>query len=324
MSGNRMSRSLGVAGALVLMVVSVTIGSSRVDAAQAPVGLGTATSFAVLGGQTVSNTGPSVITGDLGVYPGSAAVGFPPGVVNGGVIHIDAVALQAQTDLVDAYNDAAGRTPVSVVSADLGGQTLQPGVYAGGGLSLTGTLTLDGQGDPNSVFIFQAASTLITADVSTVALINGVNPCNVYWQVGSSTTLGTNSVFVGTVMALTSISATTGAAITGRLLARNGSVTLDSNIVTAPACAQLAPTTTTSTAATTTVAAATTTAIGAATTTAPGGVGTSTPPTAPPFVGTIPRTGSGMATTTGILGLAVSGLGLVLLIGFARRPRRNA
>ena len=230
------------AAVTVLVMIATSAGSAAVPFAEASVNLGTASSFAVLGGQTVTNTGPSVITGDLGVSPGSAVVGFPPGVVIGATHAADAVALQAQSDLTTAYNDAAGRTPATAVPSDLGGLTLTTGVYSNAtSIGLTGTVTLDGQGDPNAVFIFQAGSTLITASNSTVALINGAQACNVYWQVGSSATLGTNSSFVGNVMALTSIAAQTGTTVSGRVLARNGAVTLDSNVITAPICTPTSP-----------------------------------------------------------------------------------
>jgi uncharacterized membrane protein YgcG len=203
---------------------------------QAPVGLGTAAPFGVLAGQSVTNTGPSVITRDLGVSPGTAITGFPPGVVTGAEHSADAVALQAQNDLTTAYLDAASRAPDAVTSV-LTGQTLAPGVYkANAGMSLTGTVTLDGQGRPDAVFIFQAGSTLITGSSSTVNLINGAQACNVFWQVGSSATLGTNNTFVGTVMALTSATVQTGTSVAGRVLARNGSVTLDNNRITRPTC----------------------------------------------------------------------------------------
>lgn len=251
-------RLLGILLVLTLGVALSGVGAIQADAAQAPVGLGTAASFAVLAGQTVTNTGPSVITGGIGLSPGSAVTGFPPGTVHGSIHTADAVALQAQADLTTAYNDAASRATSATVSADLGGQKLLPGVYTGGTLGLTGTLTLDAQGDPHAVFVFQSASTLITASSSKVMIINGGNACNVFWQVTSSATLGTSSVFVGTVLALTSITATTGAVIFGRLLARNGAVTLDSNQMNRPSC----------TAATS--ATATTGAAGAATTNLPG------------------------------------------------------
>ena len=222
--------------ALTLGVAVSGVSSIQADAAQARVGLGTAASFAVLAGQTVTNTGPSVITGGIGLSPGSAVTGFPPGTVNGTIHTADAVALQAQADLTTAYNDAAGRPTSATVSADLGGQKLVPGVYTGGTLGLTGTLTLDAQGDPHAVFVFQSASTLITASSSRVTVINGGDACNVFWQVTSSATLGTSSVFVGTVLALTSVTATTDAVIFGRLLARNGAVTLDDNKMNRPSC----------------------------------------------------------------------------------------
>lgn len=200
--------------------------------------MGTAASFAVLGGTTVTNTGPSAISGNLGVSPNTAVTGFPPGKVIHGTIHsADAVAAQAQHDVTTAYNDAAGRSPSATVGADLGGRTLAPGVYTGPTLGLTGTLTLNAHGNPNAVFVFQAGSTLITASTSKVALVNGANACNVFWKVGSSATLGTHSVFVGTVLALTSVSAKTGASVKGRLLARNGAVTLDTNTITSTSCA---------------------------------------------------------------------------------------
>ena len=246
------------AGVLALaVVVSIALALFGGPAGAQAVGLGTAESFAVLAGTTVTNTGPTQISGNVGVSPGTAVVGFPPGIVTNGTIHAaNAEAAQAQADLTTAYNDAAGRT-CTPVNPELGNQVLGPGVYCATTLAITGTLTLDAQGNPDAVFIFQAGSTLITASGSRVELINGANPCNVFWQVGSSATLGTNSVFVGTILALTSITANTGAVVTGRLLARNGAVTLDSNTITRPLCA---PTTTT-TAPTTT--APTTTAPGA-------------------------------------------------------------
>ncbi len=271
----RASRVLAVA-ALGLALTGVT--ANPAFAAQAPVGLGTAASFAVLAGTTITNTGPSVISGDVGLSPGTAVVGFPPGTVNNGTIHAtDATAAQAEAAVTTAYNDAAGRAATATISADLGGRTLVSGVYTGATLGLTGTLTLDAQGDPNAVFVFQSASTLITASASVVALTNGATACNVFWQVGSSATLGTNSTFVGTVLALTSIAATTGTNVNGRVLARNGAVTLDSNTITNSTCGGTAPTTTTI-AATTTAPTTTTTAL-AATTTAPTSSTTTTVPT---------------------------------------------
>ena len=216
--------------------------ASMTRAAHAPVGLGTADTFAVLGGTTVTNTGLTVISGDLGVSPGSAVTGFPPGLVNNGSIHAaNAVATQAQSDLTTAYNDAAGRTcpsPSNLTGIDLGTQTLTDGTYCfSSSAQLTGTLTLDGQNNPNAVFIFQIVSTLTTASASTVSLINGAQACNVYWQVGSSAVLGSTTTFRGSILALTSISLNTGATIVeGRALARNGAVTLDTNTITRDTC----------------------------------------------------------------------------------------
>jgi len=191
------------------------------------------TVFAVLAGQTVTNTGPSAVTGDLGVSPGTAITGFPPGQVNGAIHAADAAALQGQQDLAAAYDNAAGQTPNTAVSGDLGGLTLAPGIYnAASSLALTGTLTLDAGHNPDARWVFQIGSTLTTASASSVLLINGATARNVTWQVGSSATLGADTAFVGSILALTSITLTTGATINGRALARNGSVTMDTNTVT--------------------------------------------------------------------------------------------
>jgi hypothetical protein len=206
-------------------------------AAQTPVGLGTAGSFAVLAGSAVTNTGPSTLGGELGVSPGTAITGFPPGTASGATHAADAVAGQAQSDLTTAYNDAAGRTPAVTVSGDLGGLTLTSGVYkSASSLGLTGDLTLDAQGDPNAVFVFQAGSTLTTASGSHVDLIDGAQACNVYWQLGSSATLGTASVFAGQILAYTSISMNNGVTVHGRALARNGAVTLINDTISPSAC----------------------------------------------------------------------------------------
>lgn len=206
------------------------------------VDLGTASNYGVLAGSTVTNTGSSTITGDVGVSPGLAITGFPPGLVNGTIHAGDASALQAQNDLTTAYNDAAGRAPTgTIATGTLGGLTLVAGTYSSAGfaLDLTGVITLNAQGNANAVWIFQAGSSLITASNSSVLLINGAQACHVFWQVGSSATLGTNSSFQGNILANTSITANTGAVITGRLLARNGAVTLDTNTILEAICAQL-------------------------------------------------------------------------------------
>ncbi|MFA6474740.1 MAG: ice-binding family protein [Patescibacteria group bacterium] len=167
-----------------------------------------------------------------------SVTGFPPGTLNGTEYVADATAVQAQVDLVTAYTNAAGQTPVSTVPTELGGTTLTAGIYdsSAGTFGVTGTLTLDAEGDPDAVFIFQTDSTLITAGASNVSLLNGAQACNVFWKVGSSATLGTDSTFKGNILALTSATLTTGADVEGRVLARNGAVTLDTNTITKAVC----------------------------------------------------------------------------------------
>lgn len=346
-------QSAGVTASLALVLTAAAglllVGAGPAAAAQAPVALGTTASFAVLAGSSVSNTGPSVINGDLGVSPGTAVTGFPPGLVNGVTHSADAVAAQAQADLVTAYDDASGRASTATVSADLASQTLVPGVYTGGALALNGTLTLDAQGDPGAVFVLRAASTLITGSGSVVALVNGADACNVFWQVTSSATLGTSSVFAGNVLALTSITADTGAVVSGRLLARNGAVTLDRTTVTRSTCATatvaptatatVAPTASATATSTPTVTATTTPSVTASATptvsataspsstttiaviTAAGSTGGGTSGGGSPQ---LPRTGTDALaiSTAGVLAIGLGG-GLVLLSRRARRPRRQ-
>ena len=236
----RRSRILASA-IVILMMAGVMAIPSRALAAQVPVLLGTTQDFAVLASSTITNTGPTTISGDIsraprgdvGLFPGTSITGKTSITLLGGVYHeTDAVAQNAQNDLVTAYNDAAGRTPSTTIAAELGGQVLKPGVYnSASSFQITGTLTLDAENNPESVFIFQMGSTLNTASGSKVVLINGARFCRIFWQVGSSATLGTNSTFVGHILALTSITANTGATIYGQLLARNGAVTLDTNTI---------------------------------------------------------------------------------------------
>jgi len=229
------------AGSASILVAALLVSAITASAATA-VGLGTATGFAVLAGAGITNTGPSVINGDIGSFPTTSISGFPPGIVIGTIRAGDAVTQGAKNDLTTAYNVAAAQLPVITVATELGGSTLTPGVYvsSSGTFGITGTLTLDGQGDPNAVFIFKTATTLITAAGSRVLLINGTQSCNVFWQVGSSATLGAGTSFRGTILALTSISLVTGATIEGRALARNGAVTLDTNVITVPTCVVVA------------------------------------------------------------------------------------
>jgi hypothetical protein len=200
---------------------------------------GLANSFAVLAGSAITNTGPTTIFGDLGTFPTPTITGIPSLTINGTNHGGDAVTQAAKTDLVTAYDAAAGLASTSTIgTADIGGKTLTPGIYtSGSSIGLTGTVTLDAGGNPNAVFVFQAGSTLTTASASKVVLINGAQSCNVFWQVGSSATLGTYSSLRGSILALTSITVTTGVTVDGRVLARNGAVTLDSNVITKPTCA---------------------------------------------------------------------------------------
>jgi type VI secretion system secreted protein VgrG len=208
---------LGVLGALAFACGTAspeTQESTRAELGGVAPVLGTAQSFAVLGGSTVTNTNATTLNGDLGVSPGLAITGFPPGIVIGGVVHAgDAVALQAQTDVTAAYGVLASQAcDVDLTGKDLGGLTLTPGVYCfSSSAQLTGALVLDAGGRADAVFVFQTVSTLITASNSSVAVINGGGACGVFWQVGSSATLGTGTAFVGSVLALTSITLATGA-----------------------------------------------------------------------------------------------------------------
>ena len=224
---------------VALLFAFVFPGSSLAATA---IGLGTADSYGILAGAGVTNTGPSVVNGDLGTHPTSAVTGFggaPNGTVNGVIHQADAAALQAKDDLTTAFNNAAGQGPTTTVATDLGGLTLTPGVYTSitGDFGLTGPLTLDGQGDPDAVFIFKSASTLVTATGSSVNLINSAQSCRVYWQLGSSATLGSSSSFVGNIFAQDSISVNNAVTVDGRLLARSASVTLINDTITRSQCA---------------------------------------------------------------------------------------
>jgi len=227
-------------GLLLYSLSALSLNATTID-------LGAASSYSVLAGSTVTNTGATVLAGDLGVSQGTAITGFPPGIVYGTQHAGDAGALAAQTDANTAFYSLGGFAPtLNLTGQDLGGRTLLPGVYRfDSSAQLTGTLTLDLLGNMNSLFIFQTGSTLTTASNSSVVAINGVDGatcCNVFWQVGSSATLGTDTNFLGNILTLTSITMNTGADISqGRALALNGAVTLDTNNISNVVCGLDAP-----------------------------------------------------------------------------------
>ena len=334
----RHRRMARIASGVTISVGVAMLLPGSASAAQAPIGLGTAASFAVLAGSGITNTGTTTITGDIGTFPTPTETGVASMVLTG-VDHAgDAVTQQAKTDLNTAYNIAAGATPPTAVATELGGTTLTPGIYNGATLQITGILTLDTVGDPNAVFVFQTASTLITASNSAVVVLNGARACNVYWQVGSSATLGTGSHLVGTVLASTSITATTAATVEGRLLALNGAVTLDTNTISNTGCAAAPPATTTpttvappttvtpTTAPPTTVAPTPTTVAPTPTTVAP------TPTTVAPAPVTIvptPTTAAGppdtavTTPTSGTVAAPAGGATALTSLVPRRRPRRR-
>src|ERR1700683_346099 len=239
-STSRRGRRTFRAGLIFVGALSCLLFASRALGAPATVGLGTAASFSVLAGSTVTNTGPTTMFGDLGLYPGTSVTGAPRVL---GQTHVDAqVPIQAKTALTTASTNAESRPPNGSAGTELAGQTFSPGVYnASESLLLSsGSVTLNAEGNPDAVFIFQIGSTLITGSNTTVSLINGAQACNVFWQVGSSATLGSGTHFVGTIMASASITANTAATIHGRLLARTAAVTLEDNTITTSTCASSA------------------------------------------------------------------------------------
>jgi hypothetical protein len=229
-----------IVGAGLLTAIGLLAGSPSAQAAttiDGPVGLGTAASYGALAASELTNTGPSVVTGDIGVSPGSSVTGFtgaPNGSFTGTLHQTDAAAAQAQSDVTTAFNVAASLTPTTSGLSELNGLSLTPGVYSGGALSLANNGALTLAGSAASVWVFQAASTLTIGSATLITITGGATACNVFWEVGSSATLGTGAQFQGTVLAKQSITATTGATIVGRLLANTAAVTLDTNTITVP------------------------------------------------------------------------------------------
>jgi LPXTG-motif cell wall-anchored protein len=322
----------------LVIAIGAMAGRTAIAAGPPTVNLGTAASFSVLAGTpAVTNTGGTTIDGSVGISPAASVTGFPPGIVGGTIEAGNAVALQAQSDLTAAYLVAAS-APVVASHAALGGLTLVGGVYNSGGttLDLTGTLTLDGQNDPSSVWIFKASSDLITASSSSVNFINGASPCNVFWQVTSSATLGSGSTFVGTILALTSVTLANGVTVYGRALARNGTVTLINDRFLTLACAggaavptppppppPVAPTAPPFTVAPSATPAVAPTATPMATTTptvAPAPA-TAAPSAAVAGVQTLPSTSTDeQLSPLLVLAIALAGLGMLMLL---RRPIPN-
>jgi len=234
-------RALATIGLLAAVGVCSVASASAAQAASVlngPINLGTSATYGTLAGSELTNTGPTTVDGDIGVDPGSSITGFtgaPAGSNIGAVNDDNSAALQAQSDLTTAYNNAAGLTPTSSGLAELSGMSLTPGVYSGGALALSdnGTLTLAGT-SADSIWVFQAASSLTIGSATHIIITGGATACNVFWQVGSSASIGTSAQFEGTVLAAQSITAATGASITGRLLASSAAITLQSNTITVP------------------------------------------------------------------------------------------
>ncbi len=229
--------AIGIAAAVAFWSFGSAGAAQAASVVTGPIDLGTSATYGVLAGSAITNTGPTVVTGDIGVSPSTSISGFggAPGLNSGAVHSADAAAAQAQADLTTAFNTAAGLTPTTSGLAELNGMSLTPGVYSGGSLSLAnnGTLTLAGT-SASSIWVFQAASSLIIGSATHIVITGGATACNVFWEVGSSATIGTSAQFQGTVLAAQSISADTGASVIGRLLSSTAAVTLDSNPITVP------------------------------------------------------------------------------------------
>lgn len=337
------SRNFRFGSLMLTLLFIVMILPAGVMAAQAPVKLGSTESYAVLAASAITFAGSGMTTingekgGDVGIYPGTSTsvTGLENATISGTVHTGDANALAAQTDLLAAYNDAAGRGPVTRIPSELGGSTLKPGVYdsADGKFGITGTLTLDAEGDPDGVFVFLTASTLVTETNSNIELLNSARFCRIFWKVSSSATLGTYSHFVGHILAEVSITATTGATIQGQLLARTGAVTLDNNTITNGICAEAAVLTPTPTPAVITLV-PTLTAVPTLTVTptlAAAPIVSATPTVTPAATTSTVVTTTGITTITPtgesnenlIIGLIMLAAAATLILGLRKSRRQN-
>ena len=329
----RSARRLFGSGFVALAVGSLTMAFGAAPAGAIPVApaMGIAASYSVAGATTVTNTGNSVLSGSVNVYAGTAITGVPPGINAGETVNSGGTAVvagQVAAAALTAYGQATAASTTVVDNSDLGGQNLTSGVYtASSSMQLTGTLTLTG--DASSVFIFQAVSGLNTAVGAHVVLSGPVDPCNVFWQVGSTATIGGSTAFVGTILASTSVSLGTGASLQGRAMANTGAVTLDNNAITS-SCTTSTPTTTSVTSttvpATTTTSTTTTTTVPATTTTVPQTTTTGTPIVKPPKTGggpLGPNVNGSPLPWLGLLGLLLGG-GLVTAAGFRWNRDRHS
>jgi len=251
MNGNTRTR-LVIVGVALLATAGLFAGAQSAQAAttiDGPVGLGTAATYGALAASGLTNTGPTVVNGDIGISPGSSVTGFsapPNGIYTGALHQTDAAAAQAQSDVTTAFNVAASLTPTTTGLAELNGLSLAPGVYSGGALALSNNGELTLAGSANSVWVFQAASELTIGSSTLITITGGASACNVFWEVGSSASIGTGAQFRGTILAKQSITAATGATIIGRLLANTAAVTLQSNTITVPTGCPASGTATTS------------------------------------------------------------------------------
>jgi hypothetical protein len=237
------TRNISILSAIALASTGIMLSVAPTSQAATFVSLGTADSFAVLAGSGITNTAATTISGDIGYFPTITYTGAASVTLTGTDHAGDAVAQSAKTDLTTAYLAVAGQTPPTLTTAAIAGGTLVPGVYnSASSMDLSGNIILDAAGNSNAVFIFQAASAITTASATNITVINGGQACNVFYSVGSSATLGTGTHLVGNILAVTSITDAGGAVVSGRLLARNGAVTLNNTSVTRATCAVATPT----------------------------------------------------------------------------------